>query len=254
MKTIVTGLILGCLLAPASAQTNAYQKRGLSLDPVSSQSSKHPIIDYPMRDMSMEDPRFTSIFAEISAALKREARQALGMVGLSASEKNEIARLTIDKSSPPRCGPILDVVTIVQTLAPGDFLGRLSHDPAAKNFRLNAPGQSWPDGKTIRCKIHKSPDLFSYTSVTGAVLTVSSYTYEADTYESITPAIFSEKLRAGETFLIQHGTKIDTCKTCAGAGRIPVTSGKRNGDGKVECKTCVGKGKFTAPQIIRIKW
>ena len=66
---------------------------------------------------------------------------------------------------------------------------------------------------------------------------------------------FADRLRMGETYVIQKGEVTETCHKCTGAGRIPDTSkALRVGDGKIACPDCTGLGKLTRILQLLIKW
>jgi hypothetical protein len=68
-------------------------------------------------------------------------------------------------------------------------------------------------------------------------------------------AEFLQRLKAGETFLIEKGTATTQCKPCTGSGKIiPADRRLRGPDGKQACAPCKATGKITSPQQVLILW
>lgn len=66
---------------------------------------------------------------------------------------------------------------------------------------------------------------------------------------------FSDRLQMGETYPIEKGKVIETCRKCQGAGRMhEKTPAMRTGDGKVECPDCKGIGKLELTLQLLVRW
>ncbi len=217
------------------------------------------IATYPMREIPKEDPRFSRVLEAIRAALDTEA--LLSAAGSSVPTDSMIRRgisttpvsVRAIKTPPVREDLRLKIktLTVTQTVGAGEFLA----DLYGRQIHIVYKITQLVDGAQIRGSINlSSSKSYKYTDTLGAGRTVSSYVFTPDPDSDLTSEKLIDRLKSGASYTIKQGTITTICRACNGVGRVPITVGKRTGDGKMQCKDCLGAGKFVDPQFVRVVW
>ena len=172
---------------------------------------------YPVKDIPLDSEKFERIYQEVSNLVYEE---------------------DINKTHPWR-------VEILQTIQSRVYRVRAGE----RTYLLEIPTEKkYADGEFVDVDARPTGEVYSYTSVTGAKITIPV----AEIPERMTKEEFLTRLKTGDSFEITVYTE-PVCNVCKGRGKVFNASKRALAKAeKSKCKSCDGTGK--TPVHLEVVW
>lgn len=172
---------------------------------------------YPVKDIPLDSEKFERIYQEVSNLVYEE---------------------DINKTNPWS-------VEILQTIQSRVYRVRAGE----RTYLLEIPTEKkYADGEFVAVDARPTGEVYSYTSVTGAKITIPV----AEIPERMTKEEFLTRLKTGDSFEITVYTE-PVCNVCKGRGKVFNASKRALAKAeKSKCKSCDGTGK--TPVHLEVVW
>jgi hypothetical protein len=180
--------------------------------------------DYPMWEISLEDPRWEKILLAVNSSVLDAAARA----------KKEAAERS---------------VKILQHIEESSYLAQIKSTGGEwETIRLELPAniRMQADGETFTSPLELTGQMFQYTTALGvrATVKVCRIPGMGTAFSQMNKEQFVSRLKAGETWEIVINQVTTPCGFCRGA---PVVNGG-------VCPQCDGRGGQTNQRNLRVRW